>query len=383
MKNKVKNNMPAIEQQIEKLIKKHKIDNKLSVSEVKKWVFEADGATPLEAAGSFHQKVLEHFKKVKSAKERKEVMETFQNAWDFWPHKNLGNKSPQQVFLEKLNQEKQAQGKNEMALGDFLQELLVSKEAVLEKLQRHFKYTSKAKILPAYKEYLQGNYSIQTADKHFKVANLLIQKALWAGFIKYEDLRDDFIYGEFVTWWLNSSTVPILDENELIHSIDKFLKFTLDFFGLIPLANSSGRVGEQFVPLDLVAQAIADTEKITFDIKGKKYLIIESYCSLPKCDCRRVMIDVVDSAAKQSKATLHYGWESLEYYEKFTGGKEEAGEIFGLRFAPFSLTGEEAEDIFGKVATLIRNNPKFNETFKRHYSQFKKSLNKPYNNVTI
>jgi len=47
----------------------------------------------------------------------------------------------------------------------------------------------------------------------------------------------------------------------------------------------------------------------------KAYWLLEYYCDEPACDCRRVFLDVVaDGWHSRVFASIHYGWETLEFY---------------------------------------------------------------------
>jgi len=62
------------------------------------------------------------------------------------------------------------------------------------------------------------------------------------------------------------------------------------------------------------------------DLPDGEYGFIELYCDEPGCDCRRVMIDVLRADTEWNKiwATINYGWESLEFYKKWSGSSANA-----------------------------------------------------------
>jgi hypothetical protein len=57
------------------------------------------------------------------------------------------------------------------------------------------------------------------------------------------------------------------------------------------------------------------------DLPDGDYGFFELYCNEPHCDCRRVMVVVLrpDTAWNQFWATINYGWESREFYQKWAG----------------------------------------------------------------
>lgn len=55
-----------------------------------------------------------------------------------------------------------------------------------------------------------------------------------------------------------------------------------------------------------------------------EYAFVEFYCDDPKCDCRRVLIQVwTQKTGQKSWATIGYGWEDEAYYSKSAGAKHE------------------------------------------------------------
>jgi len=59
-----------------------------------------------------------------------------------------------------------------------------------------------------------------------------------------------------------------------------------------------------------------------------EYGLLESYCSNKSCDCRKVMINVIDvKSPHEFLATIGYGWESAEFYTEWIGGDETLGNI--------------------------------------------------------
>jgi hypothetical protein len=54
------------------------------------------------------------------------------------------------------------------------------------------------------------------------------------------------------------------------------------------------------------------------DLPDGDYGFIELYCNEPHCDCRRVMVFVLrPDTGWKPWATINYGWESLDFYQKW------------------------------------------------------------------
>lgn len=72
-------------------------------------------------------------------------------------------------------------------------------------------------------------------------------------------------------------------------------------------------------------------------IPDGEYGFLELYCDEPDCDCRRVVIYVVSpTTGSKTWATINYGWENVEFYEKWMRDKETARECQGAMLDPLN-----------------------------------------------
>ena len=102
-----------------------------------------------------------------------------------------------------------------------------------------------------------------------------------------------------------------------------------------------------------------------------EYGLLENYCTDERCDCRKVMINVVEAnPAHRILATIGYGWETVEFYTKWMhGNKEIARSITGAYLEVGGIQSEYAQ-LFLEIfkATLT---DEYVNTIKRHYRMFK------------
>ena len=107
--------------------------------------------------------------------------------------------------------------------------------------------------------------------------------------------------------------------------------------------------------------------------KGE-YFFLESYCNDPKCDCRRVFINVLYK--DKILATIGYGWEEVKFYEQWMGDPDLAPNMKG---PILELTGQHTQysetllELFNKV--ILKDN-KYINRLKMHYKMFKKNSSK-------
>ncbi len=110
--------------------------------------------------------------------------------------------------------------------------------------------------------------------------------------------------------------------------------------------------------------------------KGE-YFLLESYCNDPNCDCRRVFINVMYK--NRILATIGYGWENIEFYEKWIGEKGLARDVKGPILeltGPYTEYSETLLNLFEKV--VLKDNL-FIERLKNHYKMFKRDSYKKNN----
>lgn len=105
------------------------------------------------------------------------------------------------------------------------------------------------------------------------------------------------------------------------------------------------------------------------DIPNGKYFLLESYCNNPKCDCRRVFINILHE--NRILATIGYGWENPEFYEKWMGEKDFAKDLKG---PILEITGEHTEhagNLLRLFEDMVLTDNDYVDTLKRHYKMFK------------
>jgi hypothetical protein len=107
-----------------------------------------------------------------------------------------------------------------------------------------------------------------------------------------------------------------------------------------------------------------------------RYLLREVYCTEPGCDCRRVLVYfIADAERLQVAACINYGWETEEFYRKWSGHPELAREMTGATLEPFGEQGPHAER-FLRVFNQVVQDPAVVAAFRRHYTLVRKLTDK-------
>src|SRR6516164_1496552 len=97
------------------------------------------------------------------------------------------------------------------------------------------------------------------------------------------------------------------------------------------------------------------------------YHFLEMYCNEPGCDCRRVLFHVFSSASKKVEAVIGWGWESVDYYEKWLGcgDRELAERMKGPGYR--SGSDMDTSDALLQLAGLyLLNDPAYVQRLRTH-----------------
>jgi len=114
-----------------------------------------------------------------------------------------------------------------------------------------------------------------------------------------------------------------------------------------------------------------------------EYALIDSYCSQPNCDCRRVYLNVIDMAGRESLATISYGWEDIAFYRKWIeyGDKSQADLLKGPILNPSSPQTEIAPALLKHVELTLEDSS-YLHRIMQHYVMFKEIIDQePHENL--
>ena len=135
----------------------------------------------------------------------------------------------------------------------------------------------------------------------------------------------------------------------------------------------------EFGPFASRCKDLAETETRIIQITASdlgvpigEYVLMESYCTDDSCDCRKVMINIINIGTNRIYATIGFGWESFDYYLKWGyGSKEIAESIKGTYLELFVIQSEYANNFLQIFNTRLNKN--YISLLKSHYNRFKKS----------
>jgi uncharacterized protein with von Willebrand factor type A (vWA) domain len=90
----------SVENKLQELINQYNLGKVLTVDVVKDLVWDEEGD---EAFDNFIQRTFGYFKGVKDINELNSILQVFNDAWNYFPHKSLNGKSPMQIVEESKN----------------------------------------------------------------------------------------------------------------------------------------------------------------------------------------------------------------------------------------------------------------------------------------
>ncbi len=127
--------------------------------------------------------------------------------------------------------------------------------------------------------------------------------------------------------------------------------------------------------------AIKETRTIKiFDnhptLPADEYGLVEFYCNAEKCDCRRVIFNVLSKNRNDYVAAIGYGWESADFYWQWTirDDPEVVRELQGPNLNPLSPQSELAPALLELMRELVLKDPAYIARLTCHYQMFKEKV---------
>jgi hypothetical protein len=107
------------------------------------------------------------------------------------------------------------------------------------------------------------------------------------------------------------------------------------------------------------------------DLPDGNYGFLELFCTDRKCDCRRAIIHVVEERAPEEVlATISYGWEPPEFYERWYGSGDPPLKLAGARLEPLGRQSRLAPTLLELFHHLL-GDPVYAARITAHYRAFR------------
>jgi len=103
-----------------------------------------------------------------------------------------------------------------------------------------------------------------------------------------------------------------------------------------------------------------------------EYAFLELYCDEKGCDCRRVMLMVIEeSTPGKIWASISFGWDPPEWLAEETDLEALGATPSGAFLDPFNPQSEHADEFLNLFEVMIARDPAYVERLKRHYAMIK------------
>jgi len=224
-----------VEDALQSLIEECGLEKKLSVQKIQQWVYHADGETVMEASNQYLSKCFKVFPDVEDIDGANRILGVLQDVWNYFPHKDLGGKSPQDLVEEhrqaaggegtddsgQRSMPKVIVGGVEMEWDEY-QDLLLK----IEQEQVPFKMWIDEDVLPAYKKFLSQKYTQETRrENEYMVAEFFCRRVLHVGFVHVDLIHPAFVQTEFPAWWPSHVLFSNKTPEQIRQSLKRFFSF--------------------------------------------------------------------------------------------------------------------------------------------------------------
>jgi preprotein translocase subunit SecA len=104
------------------------------------------------------------------------------------------------------------------------------------------------------------------------------------------------------------------------------------------------------------------------DLPSQTFLFLEAFCAVPNCDCRRVILNVIDAGSSEHVTTINYAFEPPESPD------DDLGQMFLDLLNPQSQFSGAFLDLF---KGMIASDRDYHRRLVRHYTMWKTVIDDP------
>lgn len=111
------------------------------------------------------------------------------------------------------------------------------------------------------------------------------------------------------------------------------------------------------------------------ELVGDLFILMELFCDEPKCDCRRVMLNVISEKRRKPVAVINFGWEKEIFYKNWFGkyDKEIIHELKGPSINMLSQYTDITKKIFEQVKMTLEDGFYIKRLIE-HYVMFREHI---------
>jgi SEC-C motif len=127
-------------------------------------------------------------------------------------------------------------------------------------------------------------------------------------------------------------------------------------------------------PFDLLFPELAKRECRTIRplnherLPARRFAFLEAYCCEPRCDCRRIMLSVVDEGSGTVAATINHAFEPPG------PPHEDEPQTF---LDPLHPQSHLSGDLLAQFQSMLEHDPSYQARLERHYASWKAVVDDP------
>jgi len=128
------------------------------------------------------------------------------------------------------------------------------------------------------------------------------------------------------------------------------------------------------MPFHVVFRELAGAESRSMipiahaSLPSRPFLLMELYCVEPRCDCRRVMLNVIDIETREHVATINHGFEPPEH------PFEDEGQTF---LDPTNRQSPMSDALLDLYVRVVAKDAEYQARLERHYGLWKSVVDDP------
>jgi len=215
-----------VEIRLDKLINKLQISNKISVQWIKDFIYNFDLPTN-QISEKYFGRLTDLLPRDIKDKDFEEALQIFNEAWNCFPQKITGGKSPQDKFFE--------ESKNNKEENRNISKTLTPQEKMI---QNHFDYATEhldeymdwafKEVLPKYDSYLKNN-KIDRRKERVGVADVFLETCGRLGFFEISNLPPKFLT-DFPDMFFEVVKGPKISKKNIALYLNDFLSFVSIYY---------------------------------------------------------------------------------------------------------------------------------------------------------
>ncbi len=218
-KQKKKKAKKIVEESLLALIKEYDLSDQLSVDKVKEWVYKSGDVSTIDASRKYNKKVLSYFVDVSDIDEMNRILMVFVDAWNYFPHKSLQGRAPNEMVDELMKIEEESFKKHF--------------QYAEENLDDYIEWTIE-KVLPNYEKYLErASLSKEKVEESMGVASVFLEHCGRMGFFDFNKIHPSFFsdFPDVVEVRDVEKNIKMPKKNVKIY-LKNFLDFLSIFYGI-------------------------------------------------------------------------------------------------------------------------------------------------------